>query len=303
MNILVTGATGFIGSHICQRLFDQNFSVFALGNKGRIIPKCTQFFQLNLDGIPWNMLPSKIDVCIHQAANNFTQDKDVANMIQSNVISPSTMFYRLFEEKKCRHFIYASSSSVYGNANIPHMEFKTKLNPLTPYAKSKMQFEQFAQIFGKEKNCKVVGLRYSNVYGPNEYLKDKRASMVYQILQNVMKNEKPKLFKFGEQKRDWVYVDDVVNANILALNYKDTNIFNVGSGESISINRVLEIINQELNTNVVPEFIDCDFESTYQKEAKLDLESSTCHLGYKPEMSAEKRISQFVKNMIRGANV
>lgn len=301
MNILVTGATGFIGSHICERLYDQNFSVFALGNRGRIIPKCTQFYQLNLDGIPWNMLPSQIDVCIHQAANNFTQDKDIANMVQSNVISPSNMFYKLFEEKKCRQFIYASSSSVYGNASLPHTEFKTKLNPLTPYAKSKMQFEQFAQIFGKEKNCKVVGLRYSNVFGPNEYFKGKRASMIFQILQNIMANEKPKLFKFGEQSRDWVYVDDVVNANILALNYKDTDIFNVGSGESVTLNRILEIINRELNTEISPEFIECDFKVTYQKETRLSLEYSKNHLGYKPEVSTEKRIIQFVKHMTREA--
>jgi len=301
MNILITGATGFIGSHLCERLHEQNFVVHALGNKGRIVPKCTQFYQLNLDGIPWNMLPSKIDVCIHQAANNFTQDYDIANMIQSNVISPSNMFYRLFEEKKCRQFIYASSASIYGNEKVPQTEFKTKLNPLTPYAKSKMQFEQFAQVFGKEKKCSVVGLRYSNVFGPNEYLKGSRASMVYQLLQNVLNDETPKLFKFGEHKRDWVYVDDVVNANILAMNYKDTNIFNVGSGESVSMNRVLEIINQELGKNIMPEYIDNNITSTYQNESKLNLTNSNTFLGYKPEMAAEDRISSFVKLMARGA--
>lgn len=295
----MTGATGFIGSHICERLFDQNFSVFAVGNKGRIFPKCTQFFQLNVDGIPWDMIPSRIDVCIHQSANNFTQDKDVANMVQSNVISPSRMFYRLFEEKKCKHFIYASSASIYGNAKVPQTEFKTKLNPLTAYAKSKMQFEQFANIFGKEKKCNVIGLRYSNVFGPNEHLKGKRASMIYQMFHAVQKNEAPKLFKYGEQKRDWVYVDDVVNANILALNYKDTNVFNVGSGESIAMNRVLELINQGLGKNINPEFIECDFENTYQKESRLDLEHSKSLLGYVPEMTAEQRISHFVKIMAR----
>lgn len=303
MNILITGATGFIGSHLCERLHEQNFVVHAVGNKGRISPKCTQFYQLNLDGIPWNMLPSKIDVCIHQAANNFTQDADVANMIQSNVISPSNMFYRLFEERKCRQFIYASSASVYGNASVPQTEFKTKLNPLTPYAKSKMQFEQFAQVFGKEKKCSVVGLRYSNVYGPNEFLKEKRASMIYQLLQNVLKNQTPKLFKFGEHKRDWVYVDDVVNANILALNYKDTNIFNVGSGESVSMNRVLELINVTLGKKIAAEYIDNNISETYQNESRLDLLHSKTFLGYQPEINAEARIVNFVKNVTKEITV
>lgn len=299
MNILITGATGFIGSHLCERLHEQNFVVHAVGNKGRIAPKCTQFYQLNLDGIPWNMLPSRIDVCIHQAANNFTQDADIANMIQSNVISPSNIFYRLFEEKKCRQFIYASSASVYGNASVPQTEFKTKLNPLTPYAKSKMQFEQFAQVFGREKKCSVVGLRYSNVYGPNEFLKEKRASMIYQLLQNVLQNETPKLFKFGEHKRDWVYVDDVVNANILALNYKDTNVFNVGSGESVSMNRVLELINLTLGKKIAAEYIDNNISATYQNESRLDLLHSKTFLGYQPEINAEARIVNFVKNMTK----
>lgn len=294
---LITGATGFIGNHICKKLFDNKYQVIAIGTKGENKPFCHNFYQLNLDGIPWNSLPEKIDVCFHQAANNDTTDMDSANMVFSNLTAPANLFERLYDEKKCTKFIYASSCSIYGNQPIPYKENETKAEPLNPYAKSKLLFEQFAKKFSENKEVTTVGLRYSNVYGPNEKHKGKRASMISQLLEKMLLNEKPKLFKFGEQLRDWVYVDDVVEANMLALNCETSDIFNVGYGESTSFKEIVSIINDELKTDLDIDFVDCPFLDAYQNHTKVDLEKSKSTLKYFPKYCPRKGISKLIQLM------
>ena len=293
---LVTGATGFIGHHLCRELYAKGHEVIAIGTKGENHPICSKFYQLDLDGVPWNLLPN-IDICFHQAANNDTTDMDMDNMLRSNVTAPSNLFYRLVKEKKCKQFVYASSCSVYGNQPVPYVERKTKTEPLNPYAKSKLLFEQFAENFSVEQNVNTVGLRYSNVYGPGENHKGKRASMITQLLQIMLKEERPKIFKFGEQLRDWVYIQDVVNANILASQYHYSNVFNVGAGEAASFNLLIDLINNELCTKLEPEYIDCPFLYAYQANTQLDLNHSKSCLKYEPKYTVVNGIKKLVEEI------
>ena len=293
---LVTGATGFVGHHICKRLYDNNWQVIAVGSKGENNPLCHRLLQLNLSGFSWDLVP-KIDVCFHQAANNDTTDMDLENMLRSNLTAPSNLFYRLAKEKGCKQFVYASSCSIYGNEPVPYSEKKTKINPLNPYAKSKMLFEQFAESFAIEYGVNVIGLRYSNVYGPGENHKGKRSSMISQLLQKMQRGERPKIFKFGEHLRDWVYIEDIVNANLLASEYKQSNVFNVGAGEAMSFNDVVKTLNAELKTDLESEYIDCPFLGAYQSHTLLDLDHSKTCLGYSPEYSPENGIKKYVKEI------
>jgi len=291
---IVTGATGFVGHHICNRLYNNNWTVIAVGSKSENNPLCHKFLQINLDGISWDLIP-KIDVCFHQAANNDTTDMDMENMLRSNLTAPSNLFYRLAREKGCKQFVYASSCSVYGNESVPYCEKKTRLDPLNPYAHSKMLFEQFAESFAIEYGVNLVGLRYSNVYGPGESHKGKRSSMISQLLQKMLRGERPKIFKFGEHLRDWVYIEDVVNANLLASQYKNSNVFNVGSGKAMSFNDVVSTLNLELGTDLEPEYINCPFLDAYQAHTLLDLHHSKTCLGYLPEYEPASGIKKFVE--------
>jgi ADP-L-glycero-D-manno-heptose 6-epimerase len=291
---LVTGATGFIGHHICNRLCDDGFQVIAVGSKHENKPKCNTFLELTLDGITWDLMPP-IDICFHQAANNDTTDRDRTNMLQANLSAGSNLFYRLVREKNCKKFVYASSSSVYGHQPAPYIENVTKFNPLTPYAESKVLFEQFAQEFALEYNAHVVGLRYTNVYGPGEKHKGKRASMIHQLLQTMLVGKNPQVFKYGEQQRDWVYIEDVVEANMLSSRYNSTGVFNVGSGVALSFNEMVDLLNEELGTALQPEYKDCPFQSAYQTYTLADLELGGKKLGYIPKYTPELGIRKFVQ--------
>jgi ADP-L-glycero-D-manno-heptose 6-epimerase len=293
---LITGATGFVGSALCNTLYADNWNVIAIGSKNENNPLRHKFIELNLDGISWDLIPN-IDVCFHQAANNDTTDLDVENMIRSNLTAPSNLFCYLAKEKKCKQFVYASSCSIYGNKPVPYIEQLTEPNPLNPYAYSKLLFEKFAEKFAIEYNVNLVGLRYSNVYGPGEHHKGKRSSMIYQLLHKMKTNERPEIFKFGEQLRDWVYIEDVVTANILASQYKKSGIFNIGSGETMSFNEVVSVLNIELNSNLKPEYIDCPFKGAYQTHTLLDLTQSNKELGYSPKYEASKGIKKFVEEI------
>lgn len=291
---LITGATGFVGSAICNRLYNNNYEVIAVGAKEENNPLCHKLIHSKLDEIPWDLIPN-IDVCFHQAANNDTTDMDMKNMIQSNLTIPSNLFYSLIREKKCKQFVYASSSSVYGNEPVPYVESMTKLSPLNPYAHSKILFEQFAKKLTQEHDVNLIGLRYSNVYGPGEKHKGKRSSMISQLLQKMKNNERPKIFKFGEHLRDWVYIEDVVLANILASQYNGSDVFNVGSGQAMDFNEVVATLNSELKLNLKPEYIDCPFLNAYQAHTLHDLTKSKEKLGYNPQYGPVAGIKKFVE--------
>lgn len=291
----VTGASGFIGSHLCSRLYSEGYKVIAVGSKGKNKPQCHQFLALTLDGIPWDLVPD-VDICFHQAANNDTTDYDVTNMLRANVTAPSTVFYHLLREKKCRHFVYASSGSVYGNQKVPFVENSTPLEPLNVYAESKKLFEQYAEEFALANNCQVISLRYTNVYGPGEAHKGRRASMIYQLHEQMKAGCTPKLFKWGEQIRDWVFVSDVVEANILAAQYKYSGVFNVGGG-AMSFNMVVKAINEALGTNISPEYIDCPFLDAFQTHTLASLEKARTALGYQPQYDPWDGIKHFVEEM------
>ena len=290
--VLVTGATGFIGSHLCNHLHSKGYEVHAFGCSGENKPQCTKLYKNKNIIATIKKLPD-IDICFHQAANNDTTDLDMLSMMETNIRIPSELFYMLYRYKNCRNFVYASSCSVYGNEPAPFKE-KMRLKPLNPYAKSKQLFECFATGFYEDYRCHVVGLRYTNVYGTKEAHKGKRASMIHQILEKAKKGETIKLFKDGTQKRDWVFVDDVVRANIVASKSKKSGIFNVGSGKSVSFNNLIKIIGKELDKELDVEYIDCPFIDAYQNYTAVNLRNAST-FGYKPKWQIKEAIRQMIK--------
>lgn len=291
---IVTGATGFIGYHLCYRLFKEKYNVIAIGVPFENFPHNNKIYFCNLDSIPWQELPN-IDVCFHQAANNNTLDNDEHSMIESNVNQTKRLFNNLLN-KNCKKFVYASSCSIYGNQPSPYVEDKTEIECLNVYAKSKFLLEKFAQEFSGRNNVVCVGLRYSNVYGPKEKHKQKRASMIYQIIEKSKNGNSIKLFKYGEQKRDWVFVEDVVEANILASTSEKTDIYNVGSGKAVSFNEIVQIISNETGLKITVEYVDCPIKNAYQNFTQADLTKSE-EINYFPKCAMTYGIRNILENI------
>lgn len=290
---LVTGGTGFVGYHLCKFLYENGYHVLATGVKGENNPFCHLLYRLPLDNLPHDEM-GKIDICFHQAANNNTLESNLDIMIESNVKQPSTLFQKLLQQNNCKNFIYASSCSIYGGQSVPFYEDKTKPNPLNVYAKSKLQFEKFAEEFALEHQVQTIGLRYTNVYGTHENHKGKRASMIHQILEKCLNGQTIELFDNGQQLRDWVHVSDVVTANIRAASTKGSGIYNVGYGRSCSFNHLVETISRVTHIPYNIKYIPCNFTEKYQFHTSVDLTKSNNELQFYPEISVLEGIRMMI---------
>lgn len=275
--VLVTGGSGFIGWNLCNYLLQKNIDVYATNNGcGNILDKKVKVINKNYSGL--KLKDYKFDCVFHTSAMNDTQSNNFHSLNDVNVKDTEYIFENCYKNG-CRKFIYSSSTAIYGNSNAPYVEDKTPFDPLTFYALSKVNMESYASNFSKTKSdVLVVGLRYCNVYGYGEFHKGYRASMIHQLLLNKLFGKTSKIFKNGEQKREWVCVDDVVEANYLASNSKISTIYNVGSEECVSFNDLIDLL--ELKNF---EYIECPFTETFQNYTKSSIEKIKKILGYHPK--------------------
>ncbi|MDO8552924.1 MAG: NAD-dependent epimerase/dehydratase family protein [bacterium] len=292
MRVLVTGGTGFIGSNIVIELIRRGHDVVITGSDAeqKISGFTGKYLQPGLDGIDWGAV-GVFDAVFHEAAINDTQSKDTREMMRANVGASMSLF-EYAVKNGCKHIVYASSTAVYGDGATPYREDQN-LKPLTPYAESKKILEEKAAAFGAENpDVVIVGLRYCNVYGPGESHKGKRASMIYQIAQQ-MKKGNPRLFRGGEQKRDYIYVKDAVRANMLALEAKENMVLNCGSGTATPFNDLVRILNGALGTDRKPEYFENPFASSYQNHTECDMSLAKDKLGFVPEFNVERGIADY----------
>jgi ADP-L-glycero-D-manno-heptose 6-epimerase len=296
MKILVTGGTGFIGSNITNKLVDMGHEVTVIGCKTEQKTRAARYLELHFDGVDWESVGDQ-DVLFHEAANNDTLDLNEDEMLRANVYTPLRMFYRL-ALLGCRQFVYASSTAIYGDSPAPYIEGVTPPSPLNPYGRSKYLFEKLIMEMPKKMNVNVVGLRYCNVYGPGEEHKGHRASMIYQLAQSMIEGNRPKLFKHGEQKRDWINVEDVVSANLLAMDYQGCGVFNCGSGQATSFNDLVKIINKgiaDLHPHLYPVWIGNPYKKRYQEYTECDMTKAKEELGFVPKIDIETGIENYLK--------
>ena len=294
MRILVTGGTGFIGSNIVQALIERGDDVSITGHDAeQKIPGFTgKFLQPTFLGLDWDSL-AEFDAIFHEAAINETQSMDEREMMRANVDASLALFERVVE-RGCKRIVYASSTAVYGDGPVPSKEDQT-LIPLTPYARSKEKLEEGAHAFAEaHPDVTIVGLRYCNVYGPGEAHKGRRASMVHQ-LREQMRTKNPRLFKYGEQKRDYIYVKDVVAANLLALEAKGSVVVNCGTGAATTFNELVAILNTVMGTAREPEYFDNPIVGSYQEHTQCDMTLAKEKLGFTPAFTIEQGIADYLK--------
>ncbi|AEA33090.1 ADP-glyceromanno-heptose 6-epimerase [Hippea maritima] len=300
--IVVTGGAGFVGSNVVRGLNRAGFKdiliVDNLSNSKKHLNLNTLDFLDFVDkGEFLDNLDKfgKIDVVFHQGACSNTLETDGRYMMKNNYdYSKSLLNYSL---NKGIRFIYASSASVYGLGKKGFSEDRTNEYPLNIYAFSKFLFDQYVRRVAFDRDTQVVGLRYFNVYGPNEHHKGKMASVVYHFHNQILDDGTVRLFEGSENfKRDFVFVDDVVDVNLFF--YENANlsgIFNVGTGRAESFLEIAQIM-QELYSNVRIEFVEFpeELKGKYQDFTKADL-NKLRSVGYEKEFtSLEEGVRRYV---------
>ncbi len=301
MRVLVTGGAGFIGSNVVLALqeiyphakilvlddFSSGHFKNLIGFKGEVITGDIKDREL------WSYLRRNFsfDVVFHKAAITDTTVMDQRLMVETNADSFRYLLDSALDWGA--KVIYASSAGVYGNTEPPMREDRG-LEPENVYGFSKLMMDHIASTYMERfPEMKIVGFRYFNVYGPGESFKGKSASMIYQLAVKMMRGEKPRIFKWGEQKRDFVYIKDVIKANLLALEKDVSGIFNIATGVARSFNEIIKILNRELDTNLETEYFDCPYDF-YQEFTQADITRARETLGYEPEYSLEEGIREYI---------
>lgn len=295
---LVTGGAGFIGSNIAKTLEAQGHEVTVMddfsknghfknliGFKGDVIAAdCFTF-------MPRDMY---FDAIFHEAAITDTTVMDQKAMMEQNVEAFKNVL-TFAAENEIKKVIYASSAATYGNGPVPNVETQPT-HPENVYGFSKVIMDNVARQFAADnRDMTIIGLRYFNVYGPGEYFKGKMASMVFQLYNQMREGKRPRVFKNGEQQRDFVYVKDIVKINMCALrNGKETGVYNAATGIPRDYNAIIACLNKEMDLNLEPEYIDNPY-PFFQLKTQADMTKSESKLGYTPDYTLEAGIADYVK--------
>jgi ADP-L-glycero-D-manno-heptose 6-epimerase len=314
-NILITGGAGFIGSNIAFYLQEKfplsNIVIFdcfrseakfsngnlmsfghyknLIGFQGKVI--CGNINSQN----DLSMLNDyKFDFIFHQAAISDTRIYDQEIIMKTNVNS----FYDLLEIAKNHGatMIYASSAATYGSQKSPQTEGIE--SPENPYGFSKYIMDQVANQYSKDHpDLTIVGLRFFNVYGSREYFKGKTSSMIIQLGHQILDGKSPRLFDGSDNiLRDFIYIDDVLQALIKACNPKKNGVYNVGTGIPRSFQDIANILQNELGTNLEIEYFRNPYNG-YQMHTQANLKSSYENLGFKPKYSLEQGIKAYISEI------
>jgi ADP-L-glycero-D-manno-heptose 6-epimerase len=189
--------------------------------------------------------------------------------------------------------VYASSAATYGNLESPQTVGKE--SPENPYGYSKYIMDKIATRYSKENpDLIIVGLRFFNVYGPREYYKGNTSSMVIQLGHQILDGKIPRLFKGSDQIfRDFIYIDDVLQASIKACDPKQNGTYNVGTGISRSFQDIADILQNELGTDLGTEYFLNPYDG-YQMHTQANINTSKDNLGFEPKVSLEQGIKSYI---------
>lgn len=279
MTILVTGGAGFIGSHIVDALLAQGHTVRVLDNlsSGRRDNLSASAELIEGDIADFELVLQATLGCthvIHQAALvsvPLSIKQPVLNY-RSNIQGTFNVF-EAARQQGVQRLVYASSAAVYGNRpGLPKRE-TDPVDLLTPYAAAKFGSENLATVYNKSYGMECVGLRYMNVYGPRQDPSSPYSGVLSIFCQRAMAQRPITVFGDGDQTRDFIFVSDIVAANLLALSASfqhDTAVYNVGRGEQTSLNMILSTLDQ---------LVESPLEISYAASREGDIKHSVADIG------------------------
>ena len=294
--VLVTGGAGFIGSNLANHLAADN-EVIALDD-------CYLGTPENLDddvefvdaSVTDDDLPTDVDVVFHLAAlsSYAMHEEDPTRGARVNVEG----FVNTVDQARrdgCDTVVYASTSSIYGSRTEPSPE-DMPVTVNTGYEASKMARERYGEYFRNHYGLDVAGLRFFSVYqgyGGAEEHKGEYANVIAQFADDVASGDAPKLYGDGEQTRDFTHVSDIVRGIELAADHRLNGIYNLGTGEAYDFNTVVEMINDELGTDVAPEYVENPIpDDVYVHDTCADYSKMQEEAGWEPQISFEEGIER-----------
>ena len=294
--VLVTGGAGFVGSNLANHLAADN-EVIALDD-------CYLGTPENLDddvefvdaSVTDDDLPTDVDVVFHLAAlsSYAMHEEDPTRGARVNVEG----FVNTVDQARqdgCETVVYASTSSIYGSRTDPSPE-DMPVTVNTGYEASKMARERYGEYFRNHYGLDVAGLRFFSVYqgyGGAEEHKGEYANVIAQFADDVANGDAPKLYGDGEQTRDFTHVSDIVRGIELAADHRLNGIYNLGTGEAYDFNTVVEMINDELGTDVEPEYVENPIpDDVYVHDTCADYEKIAEATGWEPQIDFEEGIER-----------
>jgi nucleoside-diphosphate-sugar epimerase len=303
---LVTGGAGFIGSHLAEALVERKLSVrifdnFTVGKEGNIahLAGRVEVIRGDLrDLAAVRAAVEGVEVVFHQAALASVPRSiaDPLTTLECNINGTQHVLLAA-RDAKVRRVVYASSSSVYGNtATLPKRE-TMPLAPMSPYALHKATGEQLCRLFTQLYGLETVALRYFNVFGPRQDPTSDYAAVIPRFLRALLTGQRPVVFGDGEQTRDFTYISNVVQANLLAAEAPEAagQAMNIGCGEQISLNKLLSLTKSLLGVAI---------EADYQKPRAGDVRDSLADiqlaqhlLGYHPEVEFADGLARTLEAM------
>src|SRR3989344_4759183 len=248
---LVTGGAGFIGSHVSQRYLNQGHQVVIIDNlsTGREdnIPKGAKFYKADISDLKTLetiFKEEKLDVVNHHAAQ-----KDAT----INIVGGINLL-ELSKKQGVKKFIYAATGgALYGEASQGPSQENSPINPISHYGVSKYCLEHYIDLCSRLYNINFTILRYANVYGPRQNPLGE-AGVIAIFIHAMLDGKNPMIYGDGEQLRDYVYVEDIAKANLMALSSGDKMTINLGTGKTTSVNKLFQILGEVLNFKGKPQF-------------------------------------------------
>jgi nucleoside-diphosphate-sugar epimerase len=306
--ILVTGGTGFIGSQLVDRLLNEGSEVTVIDNldTGRLENIAhnqdnKKFHFIKGDIRDFNLVKEAmkdIDVVFHEAAlASVTLSVENPVLTNSINVTGTLNLLKASSDLHVKRFIFASSAAIYGGTTTPQKREDMTPNPASPYGVSKLAAENYAKLFYKVYGLETVSLRYFNVYGPRQRFDIQSAygGAITIFTNRLLKNMPPIIYGDGNQTRDFVYIQDVVEANMLALNTKNAagEVLNIGTGTNVSLNQVANTLKEILNRKDLKN-VNADPRPTDIRHGYADISRAQKILGYNPRYSFEEGLTELV---------
>ncbi|HLE25858.1 MAG TPA: NAD-dependent epimerase/dehydratase family protein [Thermodesulfobacteriota bacterium] len=295
MNILVTGVAGFIGSHLAERLLREGFQVIGVDSfldyypkkikennlKGLVDNNRFTFIESNIFELNLKEILKKVDAIFHQAAIpgvRASWGKEFNKYVENNILGTQVLL-EACKDARISKFIYASSSSVYGDADELPIKETSATKPVSPYGVSKLDGEHLAVLYFKGYSIPTVSLRYFTVYGPRQ-----RPDMgFHKFITAVLLGREIEIYGTGEQTRDFTFIGDAVEANLQALmKGKNGEVYNIGGGSRITLIEVIKIIEEIAGRKAILKYVEHqrgDVQHTY-----ADISKAKRDFGYTPRV-------------------
>ncbi|MEX0804942.1 MAG: SDR family oxidoreductase [Candidatus Binatia bacterium] len=303
---LITGGAGFIGSHLVKRLVAEGGIVrvvdnLSTGHAERLedVRNVVQFIKGDLaeESIA-EAVVKDIDYVLHQAAVPSVQ-RSIGDAVGTNRANVTATLNLLESCRKAgvHRLVYAASSSAYGDTEVLPKTEKMPANPLSPYALQKWVGERYCKLYYDLHGLETVSLRYFNVFGPGQDPDSEYSAVIPKFITNLLAKESVTVYGDGEQSRDFTYIDNVVDANLLALRAQDVpgKVCNIGCGERITLNKLIQMLEQILGVKAKVNYAAARAGDV--RHSLADIQKARRLLGYNPQAGIEQGLRKTVKEL------